>query len=141
MFSKVLDWSDLMNISTEFLELDQAAFIKAREALGLSIQELAAKACLSVRQVEQIENGGQSSFYSLKIKNTAAKKIANLLKLNEALIFKSADIAGDQDSQMEQSAVEPTPQETIEASEKREATRSTRYHSSLLRRDKYTARL
>ncbi|QWD87487.1 helix-turn-helix transcriptional regulator [Polynucleobacter paludilacus] len=130
-----------MNISTEFLELDQAAFIKAREALGLSIQELAAKACLSVRQVEQIENGGQSSFYSLKIKNTAAKKIANLLKLNEALIFKSADIAGVQDSQMEQSAVKPAPQDTVETIDTREATRPARHHSSLLRRDKYTARL
>ncbi|AWW50073.1 RodZ family helix-turn-helix domain-containing protein [Polynucleobacter paneuropaeus] len=130
-----------MNTFTEFLELDQTAFIKAREALGLSIQELASKACLSVRQVEQIENGGQSSFYSLKIKNTAAKKIANLLKLNEALIFKSSDIAGDQDTQIDQSTVNPAPQETIETREAKETTGPTRHRSSLLRRDKYTARL
>lgn len=38
-------------------------------------------ACLSVRQIEQIENGESSSFYGAQVKFTAAKKVASLLKL------------------------------------------------------------
>ncbi len=38
-------------------------------------------ACLSVRQIEQIENGESSSFYGAQVKFTAAKKVAGLLKL------------------------------------------------------------
>ena len=49
-------------------------------------------ACLSVRQIEQIENGESSSFYGAQVKFTAAKKVAGLLKLTPEEAF---DFAGD----------------------------------------------
>lgn len=60
---------------------------QAREAVGISIEELARKAALSKRQLEQIENGGNSCFYSYAIKINAAKKIAKMLGMDEADIF------------------------------------------------------
>lgn len=44
-------------------------------------------ACLSVRQIEQIENGEISSFYGAQVKFTAAKKVAGLLKLTPEEAF------------------------------------------------------
>lgn len=44
-------------------------------------------ACLSTRQIEQIENGETSSFYSTHIKVTAAKKVARLLQLSDEDVF------------------------------------------------------
>jgi len=58
-----------------------------REAQGWAINDLAARACLSVKQVRQIEEGGLSSFYSESVKLTAARKIAALLQLSEAQLF------------------------------------------------------
>jgi len=68
-------------------EIRKEAFTKAREGLGLSTKELSGMACLSVRQIEQIENGEMSSFYGPQIKFTAAKKVAALLKLKEEDAF------------------------------------------------------
>jgi transcriptional regulator with XRE-family HTH domain len=68
-------------------EIRKEAFIKARESLGLSTQELAAKACLSNRQIEQIENGEIAYFYGVQIKYTAAKKVAGILQLTEEQAF------------------------------------------------------
>jgi transcriptional regulator with XRE-family HTH domain len=68
-------------------EIRKEAFTKARESLGLSTKELSGMACLSVRQIEQIENGEMSSFYGPQIKLTAAKKVAALLKLKEEDAF------------------------------------------------------
>ena len=62
-------------------EIRKEAFTKARESLGLSTKDLSGMACLSVRQIEQIENGEGSSFYGAQVKFTAAKKVAGLLKL------------------------------------------------------------
>ena len=62
-------------------QIRKEAFTKARESLGLSAKELSGMACLSMRQIEQIENGEMSSFYSPQIKVTAAKKVAAILKL------------------------------------------------------------
>ena len=76
-----------MNKPEKLPEIHKAAFTKARESLGLSAKELSGMACLSVRQIEQIENGGMSSFYSPQIKVTAAKKVAALLKLKEEDAF------------------------------------------------------
>jgi cytoskeleton protein RodZ len=44
-------------------EIVKEAFAEAREKLGLSTKELGVKACLSTRQIEQIESGEMSSFY------------------------------------------------------------------------------
>jgi transcriptional regulator with XRE-family HTH domain len=69
------------------------AFTKARESLGLSTKELSGIACLSIRQIEQIENGESSSFYGAQVKFTAAKKVAGLLKLTPEEAFDFAGIA------------------------------------------------
>jgi transcriptional regulator with XRE-family HTH domain len=55
----------------------------AREKLGLSIDDLATQATLSKKQLDQIENGGDGSFYSAAIKLIAARKVARILDLAE----------------------------------------------------------
>jgi len=55
----------------------------AREKAGLSLEALAKKASLSFKQLEEIENGGDSFFYTAKIKLIVAKKIGKMLGLNE----------------------------------------------------------
>jgi transcriptional regulator with XRE-family HTH domain len=76
-----------VNKPSKLPEIRNEAFTKARESLGLSAKELSGMACLSVRQIEQIENGEMSSFYGSQIKVTAAKKVAALLKLKEEDAF------------------------------------------------------
>ena len=76
-----------MNKPAKLPEIRKEAFTKAREGLGLSAKELSSMACLSVRQIEQIENGEMNSFYGPQIKITAAKKVAALLKLTEEDAF------------------------------------------------------
>ena len=76
-----------MNTDSTVPEIRKEAFIKAREKLSLSSKELGGMACLSTRQIEQIENGETSSFYSAQIKATAAKKVAKLLKLSDEEAF------------------------------------------------------
>jgi len=76
-----------VNKPTQLREIRKEAFTKARESLGLSTKELSGMACLSVRQIEQIENGEMSSFYGPQIKVTAAKKVAAILKLKEEDAF------------------------------------------------------
>jgi transcriptional regulator with XRE-family HTH domain len=76
-----------VNKPTKLAEIRKEAFTKARESLGLSTKELSTMACLSARQIEQIENGEMSSFYGPQIKVTAAKKVAALLKLKEEDAF------------------------------------------------------
>lgn len=61
-----------------------------REAKGWAPTDLATRACLSLRQVRQIEEGGNSSFYSESVKATAARKIAALLGLPQELAFVQA---------------------------------------------------
>ncbi|MFZ4055081.1 MAG: helix-turn-helix domain-containing protein [Polynucleobacter sp.] len=60
------------------------AFIEARERLGLSIEALALDACLSKKQIQQIENGEHSAFYSAALKLRSAQKVAQILGLEEA---------------------------------------------------------
>jgi cytoskeletal protein RodZ len=76
-----------VNKTNKFPEIRKEAFAKARESLGLTTQDLAAKACLSNRQIEQIENGEMGSFYGAQIKYTAAKKVASILQLTEDQAF------------------------------------------------------
>ena len=49
-------------------------------------------ACLSVRQIEQLENGETSSYYGDQVKFTAAKKVAALLKLTPEDAFDFGDL-------------------------------------------------
>ena len=55
----------------------------AREKAGLSLESVAKTSALSNKQLEEIESGGESSFYTLAIKVTAAKKVGKILGLNE----------------------------------------------------------
>ena len=82
-----------MNKPVKLPEIRKETFTKARESLGLSTKELSGMACLSVRQIEQIENGESSSFYGDQVKFTAAKKVAGLLKLKSEEAFDFAGIA------------------------------------------------
>ena len=68
-------------------EIRAAAFIAARENSAMSVEELAHLACLSKKQIQQIENGGRNAFYSLEIKYVAAKKVAKLIQLDEKDAF------------------------------------------------------
>lgn len=61
-----------------------------REAKGWAPTDLATRSCLSLRQVRQIEEGGNSSFYSESVKATAARKIAVLLGLPPEMAFVQA---------------------------------------------------
>jgi cytoskeleton protein RodZ len=76
-----------VNAPNKLPNIKKEAFTKARESLGLSTKDLSGMACLSVRQIEQIENGESSSFYGAQVKVTAAKKVAGLLKLKEEDAF------------------------------------------------------
>jgi cytoskeleton protein RodZ len=68
-------------------EIRTEAFTAAREKCALSVEELAHLACLSKKQIQQIENGQSTSFYSPTVKFTAAKKVARLIQLDEKDAF------------------------------------------------------
>lgn len=106
-----------MNKPNKLPEIRKEAFAKARESLGLSTQDLAGKACLSNRQIEQIENGEMGSFYGAQIKYTAAKKVASILQLTEEQAFdygavpivKSADLVEETSSVLNKQEAKPAP--------------------------------
>lgn len=52
-----------------------------RESRGWTLNDMAHRSCLSLKQVQQLEEGGSESFYSEAVKLTAAKKVASLLGL------------------------------------------------------------
>jgi transcriptional regulator with XRE-family HTH domain len=58
-----------------------------REARGWVLNDMATRACMSVKQIRQIEEGGMSSFYSTAVKVTAAKKVGALLGLSAEEVF------------------------------------------------------
>ena len=76
-----------MTTNTKLPEIHKEAFSNAREKRGLSTKDLGGMACLSHRQIEQIENGESSSFYGVQNKFTAAKKVAKLLNLSDVEAF------------------------------------------------------
>lgn len=58
-----------------------------REARGWVLNDMATRACMSVKQIRQLEDGGMSSFYSVAVKATAAKKVGALLGLSPEEVF------------------------------------------------------
>ncbi len=58
-----------------------------REARGWLVSDLATRACMSVKQIRQLEEGGSSSFYSESVKFTSAKKVGALLGLTPEEVF------------------------------------------------------
>jgi hypothetical protein len=63
-----------------------------RESRGWALGDLATRSCMSIRQIRQLEEGGTSSFYSLGVKVTAAKRVATLLGLSPEQVFASPEI-------------------------------------------------
>jgi transcriptional regulator with XRE-family HTH domain len=61
-----------------------------REAKGWVVNDMATRACLSTKQVRQLEEGGSSAFYSESVKTTAAKKVGALLGLSLNEVFVSS---------------------------------------------------
>lgn len=59
----------------------------SREARGWVLNDMATRACMSVKQIRQLEEGGTSAFYSAAVKATAAKKVAALLGLSVDAVF------------------------------------------------------
>jgi cytoskeleton protein RodZ len=107
-----------VNKSVKLPEIRKEAFTKARESLGLSAKDLSGMACLSVRQIEQIENGESSSFYGDQVKFTAAKKVAGLLKLTPEEAF---DFAGVVQSAKVVEVEEKSQEETKSSAEEKKA--------------------
>ncbi len=63
-----------------------------REARGWVLNDMATHACMSVKQIRQLEEGGTSSFYSVAVKVTAAKKVGALLGLSaDEVLAKDVD--------------------------------------------------
>jgi cytoskeleton protein RodZ len=58
-----------------------------RESRGWTLNDMATRACMSVKQIRQIEEGGMSSFYSTAVKLTAGKKVGALLGLSVEEVF------------------------------------------------------
>ena len=92
-------------------EIRAAAFTAAREKCALSVEELANLACLSKKQIQQIENGQSNTFYSPSVKFTAAKKVAQLIQLDEQAAFDfgpQAELPLTQAAELETSAPIPS---------------------------------
>jgi transcriptional regulator with XRE-family HTH domain len=58
-----------------------------RESHGWLVSDLATRACMSVKQIRQLEEGGSSSFYSESVKITSAKKVGAILGLTQDEVF------------------------------------------------------
>ena len=113
-----------MNKSEKLPEIRKEAFTKARESLGLSTKDLSGMACLSARQIEQIENGESSSFYGAQVKFTAAKKVAGLLKLTPEEAFDFSGVAQPvKPAEAEEKLQEETKASAVEKKVKPEKTK------------------
>lgn len=72
---------------SDISQIDGLSVRRKRESLGLAITDVATTACLSAKQIKQIEEGGMTAFYSESVKLTAARKVAGLLGMTEAQLF------------------------------------------------------
>jgi len=88
-------------------------FRKAREELGLSVADLASMVTLSPSHIEQIENGGYQSFYTLAIKVQGARKVAKILGLTDEEAFKLRQVDQDQQISFELPELEQSQSENV----------------------------
>jgi transcriptional regulator with XRE-family HTH domain len=58
-----------------------------RESHGWLISDMATRACMSTKQIRQLEEGGSSAFYSESVKFTSAKKVGGILGLTPDEVF------------------------------------------------------
>ena len=120
-----------------------------REAQGWVLNDMATRACMSVKQIRQLEEGGMSSFYSVAVKATAAKKVGALLGLSAEEVFshdaaptnidtmveaeaEAADVVAESVvvSHEDQVTTEPAPVKFEIESEKVEAPVSSQFESA-----------
>ncbi len=71
-------------------QIDGQSVRLKRESFGWAISDMATMACLSSKQIKQIEEGGLAAFYSESVKLTAARKVAGILQMTEAELFGQA---------------------------------------------------
>ena len=76
-----------MNIEAQESAINGELIKLTRESRGWALGELATRSCMSIRQIRQLEEGGTSSFYSVGVKVTAAKRVASLLGLSPEQVF------------------------------------------------------
>jgi len=74
-------------MSQEDLQINGDLLRLRREARGWVLSDMATRACMSVKQIRQLEEGGISSFYSEAVKLTSAKKVGALLGLSAEEVF------------------------------------------------------
>ena len=74
-------------MSQEHASINGALLRLRREARGWVQTDVATRACMSVKQIKQLEEGGLSAFYSEAVKVTAAKKVGALLGLTADEVF------------------------------------------------------
>lgn len=74
-------------MSQEHASINGALLRLRREARGWVQTDVATRACMSVKQIKQLEEGGLSAFYSEAVKVTAAKKVGALLGLTSDEVF------------------------------------------------------
>lgn len=74
-------------MSQEHASINGALLRLRREARGWVQADVATRACMSVKQIKQLEEGGLSAFYSEAVKTTAAKKVGALLGLTSDEVF------------------------------------------------------
>jgi len=89
-----------------------------RESLGWLVSDLATRACMSIKQIKQLEEGGSSSFYSESVKLTSAKKVGGILGLTQDEVFgvvKQApeEAAPDTDTVLAELTLETPVQDTV----------------------------
>jgi len=111
---------ELPTINGELLRL-------RRETRGWALSDLATRACMSVKQIRQLEEGGSSAFYSETVKWTSAKKVGNLLGMQPEEVFvqvapevvtpphadAAADVPIDAATPALESVVAPVPAEPV----------------------------
>jgi cytoskeleton protein RodZ len=78
-----------------------------RESQKLDASTLAGRANLSVAQIQQLESGGTSLFYTASIKENAARKVASLLGRDPAEVIRQAeDLASEPGSSVVDELIE-----------------------------------
>ena len=82
-----------------------------REERGWAQSDLASRACMSIKQIRQLEEGGVSAFYSESVKLSAAKKVADLLGLSVDQLWVLPESPVEPESVQESAPSEPAQQE------------------------------
>lgn len=85
-------------VEQEIPEIFGAVLSEGRTAKGLSRSDLAGVLCLAARHIEQLEEGGESAFFSKAHKVQVAKKVADHLGLSYEKILSSVTVLPAKDA-------------------------------------------